>query len=316
MPMASTTKIMTALTAVRLADPAAETVIRPEWTGAEGSSMYLRAGETYTLDELLKGMLLVSGNDAALAVAGTAAGDVETFVDEMNRLAGEMGLRHTHFTNPNGLPDKEHYSCASDLAAIMAAAMQEPYLREALSTKSESIHNITYVNHNKLLWQCPGVNGGKTGYTKSAGRCLVSSCERSGMELICVTLSDPDDWDDHAALYDWAFSAYHSQCFSASDVMTEVPVISGSLAKAGTALAEDIFFCLPAGETAEAALHVPDFVFAPVKAGDTAGECVFSLDGKEIGRASLVWTVGVSRVLSVRPGLSHPVGTFIGYNLI
>ena len=144
--------------------------------------------------ELLYGLLLASGNDAALALACTAADSPEQFAELMNARAAELGLENTHFTNPHGLDDKEHYSSARDLAIIMAAAMKNELFSRIVSTRSFSTHGATYVNHNKLLWRCDGVNGGKTGYTKAAGRCLVSSCQRDGLSLVCVTLSDRNDW--------------------------------------------------------------------------------------------------------------------------
>ena len=200
MLIASTTKLMTALTALDLASPERSVTVQSEWTTVEGSSMYLRAGESYTLRELLEGLLLASGNDAALAIAGSLGGDA--FIEQMNRKAEELGLAVSHFANPHGLDADGHRASAHDLGLIMAAALQNDVLAEILSMRSSCIHGVTYVNHNKLLWSCRGVNGGKTGYTKAAGRCLVTSCERDGMQLICVTLSDPNDWKDHAALYD------------------------------------------------------------------------------------------------------------------
>ena len=184
MPMliASTTKLMTALTALELASPEHVITVRSEWTAVEGSSMYLRAGESYTLRELLEGLLLASGNDAALAIAGSLGG--EAFIDRMNRKAEELGLTASHFVNPHGLDADGHRASAHDLGRIMAAALQNGVLAEILAMRSSRVHGVTYVNHNKLLWSCRGVNGGKTGYTKAAGRCLVTSCERGGMQLI------------------------------------------------------------------------------------------------------------------------------------
>ena len=245
MLIASTTKLMTALTALDLASPERSVTVQSEWTTVEGSSMYLRAGESYTLRELLEGLLLASGNDAALAIAGSLGGDA--FIEQMNRKAEKLGLAVSHFANPHGLDADGHRASAHDLGLIMAAALQNDVLAEILSMRSSCIHGLTYVNHNKLLWSCRGVNGGKTGYTKAAGRCLVTSCERNGMQLICVTLSDPKDWKDHAALYDWAFDAYAEFRLPEGKPVEHVPVIGGpeaeSAAKLVAILKEDKMWC-------------------------------------------------------------------------
>ena len=236
MLIASTTKLMTALVTAKHGDLDDEAEIKSEWTRVEGSSMYLRIGERYTRRELLQGLLLASGNDAALALEETVSGSVEAFVDEMNRTAEELGLSHTHFTNPHGLNDEGHYSSARDLAVLTGRVMERMELREILVMRSACIHGTLYLNHNKLLGECDGVVGGKTGYTKAAGRCLVSCCVRDGLELICVTLSDKDDWADHAALYDWAYSRYRAVDPAELGELPAVPMI-GEKSAAGVELA-------------------------------------------------------------------------------
>lgn len=154
--IASTTKIMTALTALELAEPEDTVIIDPAWTAVEGSSMYLQAGETYTLRELLYGLLLASGNDGAVAVAHLAAGDEGAFVERMNEKARALGLTNTHFENPHGLDGQEHYSTARDLAVIMAAAMENETFREITAAQSATVHGQTYSNHNRLLGECAG----------------------------------------------------------------------------------------------------------------------------------------------------------------
>lgn len=189
LPMASTTKIMTALLALECCAMDEEVEIRPEWTRVEGSSMYLRGGDICTVGDLIHGLMLSSGNDAALALADICAGDMESFVALMNRRAAELGLTNTHFMNPHGLPAEGHYSSAADMARLMAAAMENETFRAVTASRTYQWGEHSYRNHNKLLWRCEGCTGGKTGYTRAAGRCLVSSCRRDGMELVCVTLN-------------------------------------------------------------------------------------------------------------------------------
>ena len=203
--IASTTKIMTALIVLEQCDPDEEVEIRSDWTGIEGSSMYLEEGQTMTVRDLLFGLLLASGNDAAVALACITAGDVASFSELMNKRAAELGCENTHFVNPHGLDADGQYSCARDLAVIAREAIQDEEFRTIVSTLSTPVGGMVLTNHNRLLRECEGVFGIKTGYTKAAGRTLVTCCERSGVTLICVTLSDPDDWNDHAALYDWAY---------------------------------------------------------------------------------------------------------------
>ena len=285
--IASTTKLMTALAAVRRGDLEAEVEIRPEWAGTEGSSMYLTPGETYTLRELLEGMLLTSGNDAALAVAETVSGSQSSFVEEMNRIAGELRLSCTHYANPHGLDEEGHYSTARDLAILMGHVMEEPVLRDILGMTSVRIHDKVYANHNKLLKLCPGVNGGKTGYTRSAGRCLVSSCQRDGLELICVPLSDPEDWRDHEALYDWGFSRYRS--FTGADVtLPAVPLITGGEEK--TDWEKPFMLCVDRNSTLTREVRLPRFLFTAADPGERAGEILIRENGALLSALPLIWS--------------------------
>lgn len=203
MLIASTTKLMTALVALEQGGLQQEITV----TGghmAEGSSMYLRPGEKLTLETLLYGLLLSSGNDAALAVT-ECMGGAAPFVARMNEKAAELGMENTHFANPNGLDDEEHYSTAEDMAKLAAAAMNDPVLRRVASTRTARIGGRTLTNHNKLLSRVEGCVGLKTGYTRAAGRTLVSCAERDGVRLVAVTLQDGDDWNDHASLYEQGF---------------------------------------------------------------------------------------------------------------
>lgn len=203
MLIASTTKIMTALVVLEHAAPDDVITVTPDHM-AEGSSMYLRAGETVRVEELLYGLLLCSGNDAALALT-ECAGGLTPFVALMNEKAAALGLAHTSFANPNGLDADGHYSTARDMAVLAAAAVENPTFRRICSSRSVTIGQRTMENHNRLLRQVEGCVGLKTGYTQAAGRTLVSCTERDGCRLVAVTLQDGNDWADHAALYDYGF---------------------------------------------------------------------------------------------------------------
>ena len=208
--IASTTKIMTGLLVCEAPDPEREIVIPPEAVGIEGSSLYLRAGERVRVIDLLYGLMLRSGNDAATALAIAHSGGVSAFARAMNERARELGLKDTHFANPHGLDDAQNYSTAYDLALLARAAMENELFRQVVRTKYYRFGERSLGNHNKLLWRCEGAEGVKTGFTKAAGRILVSGVTRQGRRLICVTIHAPDDWNDHCALYDECFRQYHA----------------------------------------------------------------------------------------------------------
>ncbi len=207
MGMASTTKIMTALVALEQYDPGNVVTVKREWTGIEGSSMYLKPGERLSVSDLLYGLLLSSGNDAAVALGGMHPAGAVGFVDLMNGKAEELGLLHTHFDNPSGLDGETHHTTALELAILTAHAMQNELFAQIVSTKSIQVAGRWLSNHNRLLSEIDAC-GVKTGFTKSCGRCLVSAKEQNGRMLICVTLRAPDDWNDHKKLYDYGFSQY------------------------------------------------------------------------------------------------------------
>ena len=206
--IASTTKIMTALVVLEHCALDESVEILPEYTAVEGSSMYLRAGETYTVEELLYGMMLVSGNDAAVALACHTAGSVQAFANMMNDKARTLGMTGSAFQNPSGLDAEGQYSTARDMAALTCAAMANDTFCTIVATERVTIGGQTLVNHNRLLRCYDGAIGVKTGYTKASGRALVSCAQRGATRFVCVTLSDPDDWNDHTRLLDWAFENY------------------------------------------------------------------------------------------------------------
>lgn len=210
MPMASTTKIMTALCTIENINTNIPITVDNRAIGVEGSSIYLEQGEVITIKELLYGMMLNSGNDAATALAIAVSGSVEDFCKLMNRTAKNIGTKNTNFKNPSGLYEDEHYTTAHDLALITAYAMKNPLFCDIVSTKEMKISKgndkSRYLkNHNKLLWQYDGCTGVKTGFTKKCGRCLVSSAEKDGVSLVAVTLNAPDDWSDHTAMLNYGF---------------------------------------------------------------------------------------------------------------
>ena len=209
MRIASTTKIMTALVALERAK-LTDTITVTASHMVEGSSMYLKPGETVTVEELLNGLMLCSGNDAALALADCCGG-LDAFVQAMNEKAAALGMKDTSFANPNGLDDENHYSTAQDMAVLAAYAAEDPTFRRICSTKTATVGGRSMTNHNKLLRQIEGCIGMKTGYTKAAGRTLVSCAERQGRRLVAVTLCDGNDWVDHKTLYEMGFAAYETK---------------------------------------------------------------------------------------------------------
>lgn len=293
--IASITKLMTALVAVELHPDLSSTVkVEQEWTGAEGSSMYLKPGEELTLEALLYGLLLSSGNDAALAIAGYCAGDVESFVAEMNKKAAQLGMNDTHFANPNGLDDPQHYSTAYDMALLARAVLEQEELRTIASTRSIFIAGRSLTNHNKLLWRYEGCTGLKTGYTDEAGRTLVSSALRDGQELIAVTLNAPNDWTDHAALFDYGFATYPRTLVAAAGERTHIPVTDSLCRFARVSTVSDFYYPLAEGEQVTWTVDLPQQVSAPVLAGFPAGRVTFALNGEEIGQLSLLYDTGIA----------------------
>lgn len=206
--IASTTKIMTALVALERAK-LTDTITVTASHMVEGSSMYLKPGEMVTVEELLYGLMLCSGNDAALVLADCCGG-LDAFVQAMNEKAAALGMKDTSFANPNGLDDENHYSTARDMAVLAAYAAEDPTFRRICSTKTATVGGRSMTNHNKLLRQIEGCIGMKTGYTKAAGRTLVSCAERQGRRLVAVTLCDGNDWADHKTLYEMGFAAYET----------------------------------------------------------------------------------------------------------
>ena len=301
--IASITKLMTALVAMESGVKLDRTVtIKKEYTGAEGSSMYLQAGEKLTVEALMYGLLLASGNDAALAVADICAGSVKQFVAQMNRKAAQLGMEHTKFLNPSGLTEEGHMSSAADMARLAAACMNEPTIAKIVATRSISIGGRSFTNHNKLLWQYEGCVGMKTGYTERAGRTLVSCAQRDGLPLIAVTLNDGNDWADHAALFDYGFSAYtQTKLSTAGDVFTRVPVTGSLSSLVDVVYGADVFYPMAAGEQVRQEISLLSRTQLPILRGGTAGTVCWYLNDQLIALCPLEYGQSVDRH-TVRPG--------------
>jgi len=212
--IASLTKIMTAIVAIEYGQMNKPVKVSKNAYAKEGSSIYLKLGEQMGLENMLYGLMLRSGNDAATAIAEHVGGSEEGFVYLMNAKAEELGLKHTHFMNPHGLDAEGHYSSANDLATMTAYAMHNPMFKEIVKTPVKKVPNpneawdYKWDNKNKMLRFYDGADGVKTGYTKKAFRCLVSSATRNGQQLVSVTINDGDDWNDHGKMLDYGFAYF------------------------------------------------------------------------------------------------------------
>ena len=293
---ASTTKIMTALVAAENMPLSAKITVSREAVGVEGSSVYLTEGEIFTLEELLCCTLLESANDAAVAIAIAVGGSIEGFADIMNKKCQELGLVDTHFTNPHGLDDTEHYTTARELGTIAAAALENSALRKIFSTYKMTVAAPDggvrlLVNHTRLLRSIDGCIGVKTGYTKSNGRCLVSAAERDGLRLIAVTLDDGNDWRDHTIMLEAGFDAYERvELFEYTRIeLPEIAVDNGEQSRVRTALANEIYVTLPkSGAGIDCKIESIASLPAPISRGQEIGSIVYTCGGKEIARIPLV----------------------------
>ena len=299
LPMASTTKIMTALVAIEQGNLDRVVKIDNRARGAEGSSLYLAENESITMRDLLYGLLLASANDAAEAIAYEISGSIEDFAALMNKKAYELGLCSTSFTNPHGLHDENHYTTAYDLSLITAAALENKEFAEICATQKATValnidQGTRYLtNHNKLLRLYNGCIGVKTGFTKKSGRCLVSAAERNGLKLIAVTLNAPDDWNDHNALLDYGFGNYQRLIFAdAGEFSVALDLMGGG--KVTAVNSEKLSALLNAnhGEI-KYKTEVLRPLFAPMDKGKIVGKVICYSGEKKIAESPLIITQSV-----------------------
>lgn len=305
MLIASTTKIMTALLVIENCDLEEEITVDDQAIGVEGSTIYLKSDETLTVKELLYGLMLQSGNDAAVALAIHCSGSVEAFVDAMNQRARSLGLEHTSFANPSGLDDENHHTTAKELAIIACEAMKNDQFASIVKTKNIQVGSRWFNNHNKLLDYYDGAIGVKTGYTKNAGRTLVGCAERNGMRLISVTLNAPDDWNDHKKLFDYGFNNFEiKELMTQGTQVGEVPVLSGNMESVAVVAGNSLYYPLKTGERIHARIERRRFIYAPVVKNASAGQLMFFLDnGDEIGRIPLYYE---KEITEIRPESKFP----------
>lgn len=298
LPMASTTKIMTALLAIESGRLDELVTVSDEAAGTEGSSMYLAAGEQIPLRDLVYGLMLCSGNDAAVAIACFLDGGTDAFAARMNARARELELFDTHFVTPNGLHDPDHYTTAKDLARLGAAALENPDFAEIVSTqyrRTAGTNPHTLKNKNRLLWEYEGGIGVKTGYTKAAGKCLVFAAERGGMKPVGAVLNCPSMWNTAKSMLDDAFSRYRTRQFLPCGTVFSVPVQNGVKKTLCAAPIRSILY--PTELEGEASYSV-ETAFDPHLSAPIAA-------GEQVGTATL-YRNGVS-VLSVPIAATEPV---------
>ena len=301
---ASTTKMMTLITALESNDLDEIVTVSDRASGAEGSTLWLEIGEQIPLGELLSGMILTSGNDAAIAIAEHVDGTMPEFAAHMTRRAHELGAVNTNFVNANGLPDANHYTTAHDLARMAAYGYTLDDFENIVSAKEEYypwVHdstNKTLRSENQMLWLYEGGNGVKTGYTDAAGRCLVSAANRNGVQLIAVVLDSLYIWNDSIALLDYGFSKVGNEAIVRADETVEtLPIVSGRKKTMQVKTVDELI--MPTFKDDESAYNLeydlPTYLKAPVKKGDTVGRVHVLCDGKEVAQTEVVATADVEQ---------------------
>ena len=299
-PMASTTKIMTALLTLEAAEDLGNPLVEitPEMAAVEGSSMGLEAGDLVSLQGLAQGMLLASGNDAANAAALYLDGSLEGFARRMNRRAAQIGMEDTWFVTPSGLDGadeegREHVSTAWDMALLAREAINHPGFlslcsqKEAIVPVEGSGRQLFLHNHNRLLGEYEGCVGVKTGFTKKAGRCLVSAAQRGTALVIAVTLHAPDDWSDHAQLLDYGFSQVRAVALEGGQIQVELPVVGSGVERIAAQGGEGGDLSLGPQDVLETRVFAPRFLYAPLRPGDKMGEVRWYCRGECVARADL-----------------------------
>ncbi len=293
LPMASTTKIMTGLLLCEYGNLDREITVTDEMVRVEGSSMGLLAGDRVTLHDLLYGLMLASGNDAANTIAIVMAGSTQDFAVLMNNKAKEIGLKNTSFVTPSGLDDENHYTTAYDLALLTKYALNNADFAAAVSSKSAVLnygnppYRRTLTNHNKLLKSFDGCVGVKTGFTKKSGRCLVSAARRDGKLVIAVTLNAPNDWQDHKNMLEYGLSKIIQTEISPKQAEYTLPVISGDLDSIKVKL-EPLVLNSTQSEGFTCEVYLPQYVFAPVEKGEVLGKVVYKQNGEIVFERKII----------------------------
>lgn len=302
-PIASTTKIMTALLAIKCGHLKETVTVSPRAAGVEGSSIYLRAGEKLSLEELLYGALMRSGNDACVAVAEHIAGSEQAFVNLMNHTARLLELKNTHFCNSNGLPHREHFSSAYDMAVITRLALKNPEFNEIVASRGHVISGPKEPrllgNTNKMLWRYQGADGVKTGTTNAAGRCLVSSATREGRRLIAVVLHSDNRYAESIKLLDYGFANFRNQTVArAGEALSSIKVRHGTQKIVPGVCLGDAVVTVPvdAGRSIEKVVMAEKVLEAPVRAGLPVGKLLILTDGKPAAETPLVTMEQVNRL--------------------
>lgn len=298
--MASTTKIMTAVVAIEHGNLDDIVTVSHSAANVEGSSMWLKEGEKLPLKSLLYGLMLNSGNDAATAIAEHIGGSIEDFAVMMNKTAQKIGVKDTHFTNPHGLDNDEHYTTAYDLAQITRYALNNKTFSEIVSTKSKLVQSVeggfnrNLNNHNKMLSLYDNADGVKTGFTKKCGRCLVSSATRNNVRLIAVTLNAPDDWNDHTEMLDYGFSNYSPKTvLKKNDYIKSVLVKNGTDTKVSLITDSDLKTVLQNNDCYELQYEISEVLDAPIIIGKIYGKVNLLVNGKIVSSCNAVAKYGV-----------------------
>lgn len=301
LPIASTTKIMTAVLAIESGRLNETVTVGDEVCEVDGTSLGLEKGDSIDLYSLVLGMMLSSGNDAANAIAVFVGKTIENFTDMMNAKAQEIGMTNSSFVTPSGLDADNHYSTALDLAYLARYAMNLPIFCEIVRTQSARLElkngKILYVsNHNKLLSMYNGCIGIKTGFTKSSGRCLVSAVERNSVLLIAVTLNASDDWNDHIKMYDYSFEQVHLYEENISS-FPQISVVGGEEKFVSLELSNALTYsAICEAEDTVVEICVPAFVYAPVSENDVLGEVRFTKGGDIIATSVLLAQTDVDMI--------------------
>lgn len=302
--MASTTKIMTALVAIEENTLNDIVTVSRNASIQEGSCAYLAEGDQVHMSDLLYGLMLNSGNDAAMAVAEHISGKAEDFAELMTQKAHELGAVNTQFKNPSGLDADGHYTTARDLALLTRQALRNPVFRQIVQTKSKQApvqntgRTLYFANHNKMLNLYQGAIGVKTGYTKATGRCLVSAAERNGVTLIAVTLNAPDDWNDHMKMLDYGFEQFEPRMLLTQGQVLKTVTLEGKRYE----FASKESFSVPMKKNdamnAEIVLHMIENIKAPVNAGEKVGYAEILCGGASIGAVDII---SVNNILQAAP---------------